>query len=93
MADDVQSVKLYLDDLTVGQRFTSLSHGMELDEILEFARRYDPQFFHLDKELASDSLFEGMAASGRQFPYAPGKTMSWSTRTLNLYPGRISSVG
>ncbi|RYC15577.1 dehydratase [Ciceribacter ferrooxidans] len=56
MTDDAQAVKLYPDDLEAGQRFTSPSHVMELDEIREFAGRYDPQFFHLDDELARDSL-------------------------------------
>ena len=55
---------LYLEDLTVGQVLRSGSHRMEADEIKDFARRYDPQPFHLDEEAARDSLFGGLAASG-----------------------------
>jgi acyl dehydratase len=33
-------------------------------EIVEFARKYDPQFFHLDPEAAKKSLFGGLCASG-----------------------------
>lgn len=33
-------------------------------EVIEFARKYDPQFFHLDAEAAKSSLFGGLCASG-----------------------------
>jgi acyl dehydratase len=33
-------------------------------EILEFARKYDPQPFHVDKEAAARSMFKGLVASG-----------------------------
>ena len=33
-------------------------------EIIEFARRYDPQSFHLDREKATASQFGGIIASG-----------------------------
>ncbi len=56
--------KLYLDDLTVGQRFLSGSFVMELDAMKAFALAYDPQPFHLDEEAAQNSLFKGLSASG-----------------------------
>lgn len=56
--------KLFLDDLEVGQRFTSGSHRLEAAEIKAFAGQYDPQPFHLDEAAAADSLFGGLAASG-----------------------------
>lgn len=34
------------------------------EEILEFARRYDPQPFHVDVQAASESIFGGLIASG-----------------------------
>jgi acyl dehydratase len=55
---------LYLDDLRVGQRFTSGTLAVDEAEIKDFARRYDPQPFHLDHETAKDTLFKGLAASG-----------------------------
>lgn len=55
---------LYLDDLSVGQRFTSVEHAIDEAQIFEFARRFDPQPFHLDAESARESLFAGLAASG-----------------------------
>ncbi len=56
--------KLFLDDLEVGQRFTSGSHRLDAAEIKAFAGQYDPQPFHLDDAAAADSLFGGLAASG-----------------------------
>ena len=55
---------LYLDDLRVGQRFTSATYAIDADEIKTFARNFDPQPFHLDEEAAKDTFFGGLAASG-----------------------------
>ena len=55
---------LYLDDLHVGQRFTSGTRTVDEDEIKAFAREYDPQPFHLDHETAKTTIFQGLAASG-----------------------------
>ena len=55
---------LYLDDLKVGQRFTTASQTMDTAEIKAFAAQFDPQPFHLSEEAAKDSLFGGLAASG-----------------------------
>lgn len=55
---------LYLEDLYVGQRFTSGSFHMEGAGIEAFAREFDPQPFHLDAAAAQASIFRGLAASG-----------------------------
>jgi acyl dehydratase len=55
---------LYFDDLAVGQKFTTASLRISADEIMEFARRYDPQPFHLDDAAAKATMFGGLAASG-----------------------------
>jgi acyl dehydratase len=55
---------LYLDDLVVGQTFTSADHALDEAQIVAFARQFDPQPFHLDAEAAQHSLFGGLAASG-----------------------------
>ncbi len=55
---------MYLDDLTVGQHFTSSTHTLDADQIKRFAAEYDPQPLHLDEEAAKDSFFSGLAASG-----------------------------
>jgi acyl dehydratase len=56
--------RLYLDDLHVGQRFTSGSYVMEAARIKEFAAEFDAQPFHLDEAAAEASVFKGLAASG-----------------------------
>src|SRR5437763_14653180 len=55
---------LFLEDLHVGQRFSSASHTMDEREIKAFAAQFDPQPFHLEEEAAKATLFGGLAASG-----------------------------
>jgi acyl dehydratase len=54
----------HLDDLQVGQRFTSRTHVIDEAQIKAFARQFDPQPFHLDDEAAKRTIFAGLAASG-----------------------------
>jgi acyl dehydratase len=58
------TTKLYLEDLHVGQTFTTGSITVTTEAIKAFARDYDPQPFHLDEAAAEASLFGGLAASG-----------------------------
>src|ERR1700694_1749284 len=55
---------LYLEDLHVGQRFTSGSHRMEESRIKSFAEEFDPQPFHLNAAPARSTVFQGLSASG-----------------------------
>lgn len=56
---------LYLEDINIGDHFISREYEMTLEEILEFAQKYDPQVFHTDIEKAKDHpIFQGLAASG-----------------------------
>ena len=55
---------LYLEDLVVGQSFTSGSQMVTVEAIKAFARQFDPQPFHLDEAAAAKSFFGGLAASG-----------------------------
>jgi acyl dehydratase len=54
----------YLDDLAVGERFALGSHTFQADEIKAFAKRFDPQPFHLDEAEAERSHFGALCASG-----------------------------
>jgi acyl dehydratase len=56
--------QLYLEDLHVGQRFTSAPYRIDEDRIKAFAAEFDPQPFHLDEAAAQASIFGGLAASG-----------------------------
>lgn len=56
---------LYLEDIKIGDHFQSREYEMTLEEILQFAKMYDPQVFHTDPEKAKDHIiFQGIAASG-----------------------------
>jgi acyl dehydratase len=55
---------IYLEDLAVGQRFTTASHALDEEQIKAFAAAYDPQPFHLDREAAKLSIFGDLVASG-----------------------------
>ena len=56
--------KLYLEDLSVGDRFQSGEHAMDAAQIKAFALQFDPQPFHTDEEAAKHTFFGGLAASG-----------------------------
>jgi acyl dehydratase len=66
MSEPVKSAAnaLFLDDLSVGQRFSSGSHTIDAAQIKAFAAQFDPQPFHLDGEAAKATLFGRLAASG-----------------------------
>lgn len=55
---------MYFDDLTEGMQFETKSRTLSQDDIVTFARQWDPQPFHLDEEAAADSPFGGLIASG-----------------------------
>ncbi len=52
------------DDLSVGQRFPFAGRTLSQDEIIAFAKDFDPQSFHIDTENAKHSPFGGIIASG-----------------------------
>ena len=54
----------YLEDIPVGERIELGSHTFGADEIKAFARRFDPQAFHVDDDAAAASHFGALAASG-----------------------------
>ena len=56
----------WFEDFEVGQRF--VSQGVTLTEasIIDFATRYDPQRFHIDREAGARTPFGGIVASGFQ---------------------------
>jgi acyl dehydratase len=54
----------YLEDFAVGDVYEAGSVQVTEAEIIEFARRYDPQRFHIDAEAARQSPYAGLIASG-----------------------------
>jgi acyl dehydratase len=55
---------LYWEDFEPGQRIELGSRAVTEEEIVEFARRWDPQPFHVDPEAAKETVFGGLIASG-----------------------------
>jgi acyl dehydratase len=54
----------YFEDFEPGQRVELGSHTVDEQEIVAFARQWDPQPFHVDPDAARDSVFGGLIASG-----------------------------
>jgi acyl dehydratase len=57
---------LYFEDFPVGVRRELGSRTLDEEQMVGFARQYDPQPFHIDAEAAKDSPFGGLIASGWQ---------------------------
>jgi acyl dehydratase len=54
----------YLDDYVEGDVHELGTFAVEQDELLAFARQYDPQNFHTDPVAAERTIFRGLIASG-----------------------------
>jgi acyl dehydratase len=54
----------YFDDIEVGDEAVMGHYDVTREEVLEFARKYDPQPFHLSDEAAAKTHFGRLAASG-----------------------------
>ena len=56
--------RLFFEDFTPGDVIELGTYEMTESEIIDFARRFDPQYFHTDPQAAVDSPFGGLIASG-----------------------------
>lgn len=54
----------YLEDFVPGQEFDLGRSQITQEEIVAFAREFDPQPFHVDERAAADSIYGGIIASG-----------------------------
>src|SRR3954469_14121340 len=79
---------LYFEDFSEGQVFELGEVTLSEDEILEFARRYDPQPFHVDPAAARQSMYGGLIASGWQ---TSSVYMSLLVRGLLRGAGRVAA--
>lgn len=73
----------YFEDFTPGQVIELGQRTIEKDEIIAFARQFDPQVFHTDEEAAKKTIYGGLIASG------------WHTGSLMmrlLYDGLVKHV-
>jgi acyl dehydratase len=81
---------LYLEDLHVGRRFVSGTHALDEEQIIRFAREFDPQPFHTDPDAAVDTMFGGLAASGW---HTMALTMRLLVESVPIAKGVIGSGG
>ena len=54
----------YFEDFAKGDEYHLATITVDHDEMVAFARRFDPQPFHVDEELAKESAFGELIASG-----------------------------
>jgi acyl dehydratase len=54
----------YLEDFSPGEQEILGSHELSSEEIIDFARLWDPQAMHTDTDAAASSTFSGLIASG-----------------------------
>ncbi len=55
---------VYFEDVRIGHVERFGRYEVTKEEIVEYARQFDPQPFHLDEAAATESLFGGLIASG-----------------------------
>ena len=55
---------MWFEDVPLGEKITIGSYGFTEENIIAFAKKYDPQPFHLDKHAAARSPYRGLIASG-----------------------------
>jgi len=76
----------YFEDLKAGDRFKSGTYKVTEEQIVSFAREFDPQPFHLDPAVARQTMFESLIASGW---HTAAITMRLFVQTLNFAEGAI----
>ena len=54
----------WFDDLKLGMRFVTPEKRITREDIVRFAREFDPQPFHTDEAAAEHTVLKGLAASG-----------------------------
>jgi len=86
MVADAEMQERYFEDLKVGDRFKSQTYKVSEEQIISFAREFDPQPFHLDRAVASRTMFGELIASGW---HTAAITMRLFVQTLNCAQGAI----
>jgi acyl dehydratase len=76
----------YFEDLTAGDRFRSETYRISEEQIISFAREFDPQPFHLDIAVARNTMFKELIASGW---HTAAITMRLFIQTLKFAEGAI----
>ena len=87
----------YFEDLEVGAETVFGHYEVTREEVLEFARKYDPQPFHLSDEAAAKTHFGRLAASGwhtcAMTMAVIARTSRRTSRPASAHPGSTSCAG
>ena len=76
----------FFEDLKAGERFKSGNYSVSEEQIISFAREFDPQPFHLDAAVARQTMFGSLIASGW---HTAAITMRLFVQALNFAEGAI----
>jgi acyl dehydratase len=79
--------ELFFQDFPVGEVFHYGKYDVTEEEIVAFAREFDPQPFHMDKSMGQASILGGLAASGWHICAIMMRIM------VDGYFGRTASMG
>jgi acyl dehydratase len=78
---------LYWEDFKVGETVEIGRHTFSEEEIIAFAKQFDPQSFHTDPEAAKNGFYGGLIASGWHTCCVAMRCM------VQYYIGRSASMG
>ncbi len=87
---EVLTLGNYFEDIRVGEVRDLGSHTFERDEIIAFAKAFDPQLFHLSEEAGKASLFGGLSASGW---HTASIFIRQVVRSRHVHEAALSAVG
>ena len=79
--------ELFFEDFTPGDVLQLGDYEMTEAEIIDFGRRFDPQYFHTDPQAAASSPFGGLIASGWH------TCSAWARLWIDTVIGRADSRG
>jgi len=82
----------YFEDIEIGSKRNAGSHTFTADEIIRFAKKYDPQPFHIDAEAAKTGPFGGLVASGWH-TVSMWMKLTLESRQLDGNPGSTVRAG
>ncbi|MBX3594115.1 MaoC family dehydratase [Sphingomonas sp.] len=80
----------YYEDLEIGETARFGSYQVTREEVLAFARAYDPQPFHLSDEAAAQTHFGRLAASGW---HTCAMTMAMLVEQMKAHPSAGRGAG
>ena len=78
-----------LEDLKIGDKIDCGSYQISREEIIDFAQKYDPQFYHINEDKAKKYQFKDLITSG--WPTA-SIAMGLVVRSFNIEHGMIGAM-